>query len=92
MWQEEEEAAQWGRYVILGIVSGGWGKLGKCGGVNNPVHYVRCHQVMSIYLVYRCIRYYYYIAESRSLFRGLLEFWDTRNQDIFAGTGCSKKK
>ena len=41
MWQEEEETVQWGRYVILGIVSGGWGKLGKCGGVNNPVHYVR---------------------------------------------------
>ena len=41
VWQEEEETVQWGRYVILGIVSGGWGKLGKCGGVNNPVHYVR---------------------------------------------------
>ena len=25
-----------------GAVSGGRGKLGLCGGINNPVHYVRC--------------------------------------------------
>ena len=30
-----------GKYVVTGIVSGGRGYLGKCGGVNNPVHYVR---------------------------------------------------
>ena len=26
----------------LGAASGGRGSLGKCGGINNPVHYVRC--------------------------------------------------
>ena len=26
---------------MLGIVSGGRGDLAKCGGINNPVHYVR---------------------------------------------------
>jgi len=30
-----------GRYVVTGIVSGGRGILGECGGINNPVHYVR---------------------------------------------------
>ena len=25
----------------IGIVSGGRGALGKCGGINNPTHYVR---------------------------------------------------
>ena len=30
-----------GQYVVTGVVSGGRGNLGKCGGVNNPVHYVR---------------------------------------------------
>ena len=30
-----------GQYVVTGIVSGGRGKLGGCGGINNPVHYVR---------------------------------------------------
>jgi len=28
-------------YIVLGVVSGGRGKLGNCGGINNPVHYVR---------------------------------------------------
>ena len=26
---------------MLGLVSGGRGTLGECGGVNNPIHYVR---------------------------------------------------
>ena len=41
-----------GRYVVtgarfnknpsfVGIVSGGRGTLGECGGINNPIHYVR---------------------------------------------------
>ena len=30
-----------GQYVVTGLVSGGRGNLGKCGGINNPVHYVR---------------------------------------------------
>ena len=30
-----------GQYVVTGVVSGGRGHLGKCGGINNPVHYVR---------------------------------------------------
>lgn len=30
-----------GRFVVTGIVSGGRGALGQCGGVNNPIHYVR---------------------------------------------------
>ena len=30
-----------GQYVVTGLVSGGRGYLGKCGGINNPVHYVR---------------------------------------------------
>ena len=25
---------------MLGLVSGGRGTLGQCGGVNNPIHYV----------------------------------------------------
>jgi len=29
------------RFVVTGAVSGGRGILGECGGVNNPVHYVR---------------------------------------------------
>jgi len=29
------------RFVVTGIVSGGRGPLGECGGINNPVHYVR---------------------------------------------------
>jgi len=29
------------RNVILGVVSGGRGMLGSCGGFNNPTHYVR---------------------------------------------------
>ena len=28
-------------YNSIGVVSGGRGELGNCGGVNNPVHYVR---------------------------------------------------
>lgn len=28
-------------FVLLGVTSGGRGALGKCGGINNPVHYVR---------------------------------------------------
>jgi len=34
----EEEV---GRYVVTGVVSGGRGTLGECGGINNPIHYVR---------------------------------------------------
>ena len=30
-----------GVYVVTGVVSGGRGELGFCGGINNPVHYVR---------------------------------------------------
>jgi len=30
-----------GRYVVTGVVSGGRGTLGECGGINNPIHYVR---------------------------------------------------
>merc|ERR1711915_433118 len=30
-----------GDYVILGAVSGGRGRLGNCGGMNNPTHYTR---------------------------------------------------
>ena len=30
-----------GQYVVTGLVSGGRGSLGACGGINNPVHYVR---------------------------------------------------
>merc|ERR1719460_901240 len=30
-----------GQYVVTGLVSGGRGNLGACGGINNPVHYVR---------------------------------------------------
>ena len=41
-----------GRYVVtgrrsnkdfsfVGVVSGGRGVLGECGGINNPIHYVR---------------------------------------------------
>ena len=26
---------------ILGVVSGGRGRLGHCGGMNNPTHYAR---------------------------------------------------
>ena len=26
---------------FLGVVSGGRGFLGECGGINNPIHYVR---------------------------------------------------
>ena len=26
---------------LTGVVSGGRGPLGLCGGINNPVHYVR---------------------------------------------------
>jgi len=28
-------------FVLTGVVSGGRGTLGKCGGINNPIHYVR---------------------------------------------------
>jgi len=28
-------------FILTGVVSGGRGELGNCGGVNNPVHYVR---------------------------------------------------
>ena len=30
-----------GKYVVTGVVSGGRGNLGECGGINNPVHYTR---------------------------------------------------
>ena len=26
---------------FVGVVSGGRGTLGECGGINNPIHYVR---------------------------------------------------
>ena len=26
---------------VLGVVSGGRGHLGECGGINNPIHYTR---------------------------------------------------
>ena len=26
---------------FLGVVSGGRGMLGECGGINNPIHYIR---------------------------------------------------
>jgi hypothetical protein len=26
---------------VLGVVSGGRGVLGECGGINNPIHYTR---------------------------------------------------
>ena len=26
---------------VLGVVSGGRGTLGECGGINNPIHYTR---------------------------------------------------
>jgi len=29
------------KFIVLGAVSGGRGHLGKCGGFNNPTHYVR---------------------------------------------------
>ena len=41
-----------GEYVVTGLVSGGRGNLGKCGGINNPVHYVRFY------------KYYYFILLS----------------------------
>jgi len=28
-------------FVVTGVVSGGRGTLGECGGINNPIHYVR---------------------------------------------------
>ena len=28
-------------YVILGTTGSGTGKIGACGGINNPTHYVR---------------------------------------------------
>ena len=28
-------------YLFEGVVSGGRGTLGECGGINNPIHYVR---------------------------------------------------
>ena len=30
-----------GNSVVTGVVSGGRGDLASCGGINNPVHYVR---------------------------------------------------
>ena len=30
-------------FVVTGVVSGGRGNLGACGGINNPVHYTRLH-------------------------------------------------
>ena len=30
-----------GLTTFLGLVSGGRGELGECGGINNPIHYVR---------------------------------------------------
>jgi len=34
------------RYIVTGIVSGGRGDLAKCGGINNPVHYVRVRKFL----------------------------------------------
>jgi len=33
-------------YVVTGVVSGGRGTLGECGGINNPVHYVRVKKLV----------------------------------------------
>jgi len=32
---------EYDRFVVTGVVSGGRGELGDCGGVNNPIHYAR---------------------------------------------------
>ena len=42
MWSQVIEGVE-AVYVesVLGVVSGGRGTLGRCGGINNPVHYVR---------------------------------------------------
>jgi hypothetical protein len=39
--------SQNGKNVVLGVVSGGRGALGKCGGINNPTHYVRVKKLRS---------------------------------------------
>jgi len=33
-----------GQYILTGVVSGGRGVLGNCGGVNNPTHYTRVRE------------------------------------------------
>merc|ERR1712029_55281 len=33
-----------GKNIVTGVVSGGRGTLAMCGGINNPVHYVRVSQ------------------------------------------------
>jgi len=33
-------------FVVTGVVSGGRGTLGECGGINNPVHYVRVKKLI----------------------------------------------
>jgi len=33
-------------FVVTGLVSGGRGRLGNCGGLNNPVHYVRLKKLV----------------------------------------------
>eukprot|EP00091_Calanus_sinicus_P002228 TRINITY_DN1226_c0_g1_i9.p1 TRINITY_DN1226_c0_g1~~TRINITY_DN1226_c0_g1_i9.p1 ORF type:complete len:512 (-),score=117.34 TRINITY_DN1226_c0_g1_i9:229-1764(-) len=40
---QEEKHWRYGskKYVVTGSVSGGRGELGYCGGIDNPVHYVR---------------------------------------------------
>jgi hypothetical protein len=46
-------------FLISGAVSGGKSEIGHCGGINNPVHYVRyfitaVHKV-NIYLEYHSV-------------------------------------
>ena len=36
--------------IVLGVVSGGRGVLGQCGGVNNPTHYVR-YVLFTMYII-----------------------------------------
>jgi len=35
------------KYIVTGAVSGGRGKLGACGGINNPVHYTKIQAFVS---------------------------------------------
>ena len=41
--------------VVTGVVSGGRGDLASCGGINNPVHYVR-YREMSLSAVHKIFR------------------------------------
>jgi len=44
VYQEETDDTGNKKYIVTGAVSGGRGKLGACGGINNPVHYSRVSQ------------------------------------------------